>query len=218
LAVQWAILDAVPEPQALELLRSSRRRVFSRGEVVFHRDDPADTLHLVVSGRFGVRVITPLGDVATLSIVGPGGFFGEMALLGPDGRRSATVAALEAGETRAIRRDDFERLRESNPAVSTVLLTALAESVRRLTGRLVEALYLSAETRVLRRTAELVGDDRDGPSAVLALTQEELAGLAGTSRATVNRVLRAAERRGEVRLARGQTLVLDPDALRQRAG
>jgi CRP-like cAMP-binding protein len=49
------------------------------------------------------------------------------------------------------------------------------------------------------------------------LTQEDLAGLAGTSRATVNRVLREEEERGTVKLGRGRTTVLDADALARRA-
>jgi DNA-binding transcriptional regulator LsrR (DeoR family) len=53
---------------------------------------------------------------------------------------------------------------------------------------------------------------------VVPLTQEEIAELAGTSRATVNRVLREAERRGSVELRRGRTAVLDLDELLRRTG
>ncbi len=44
-----------------------------------------------------------------------------------------------------------------------------------------------------------------------------LAGLAGTSRATVNRVLREEEARGTVRLARGRTVVIDREGLARRS-
>ena len=49
------------------------------------------------------------------------------------------------------------------------------------------------------------------------MTQEHLAEMAGTSRATVNRVLREEERRGTVALTRGCTTVLDLDALSHAA-
>ena len=49
------------------------------------------------------------------------------------------------------------------------------------------------------------------------LIQEELAALAGTSRATVNRVLREAEGRGVVEVGRGRTVLLDPDGLERLA-
>ena len=45
------------------------------------------------------------------------------------------------------------------------------------------------------------------------MRQEDLAALAGTSRATVNRVLREEEKLAAVALARGRTTVLDHEAL-----
>jgi CRP/FNR family transcriptional regulator, cyclic AMP receptor protein len=212
--MKWALLEGVPEDSVRALLSIARRRKFGRGEVVFHQEDPADTLHLVDRGRFAVRVQTRLGDTAILAVLGPGDMFGELALLGEDeDRRSATVAALEAGETRSVHRMDFERLRREHPETSVVLIAILSGQVRRLSRHLLEALYVSADKRVLRRLVEVAQLYEDG---VVPLTQEDLAGLAGTSRATVNRVLRDEESRGTVKLGRGRTSVLDPDELARR--
>ena len=57
--VQWRLVEGVPEDEVRRLLSVARRRRFSRGEVVFHRDDPADSLHLVQKGRFAIKVMTP---------------------------------------------------------------------------------------------------------------------------------------------------------------
>jgi len=211
--MDWPLLADLPADDVRRLLAIARRRAFGKGEVVFHRDDPADSLHLVVRGRFGARVLTPLGDSVLVDVLGPGQSFGELALLGPDGRRSATVEALEAGETRSIFRDDFAALQREHPAVKDVLLRLLAEQLRRSTDRVVEAHYVDAETRVRRRLAELASTYEEG---VVPLTQEDIAAMAGTSRATVNRVLREEARLGAVALARGRTTVLDPDALERR--
>jgi CRP/FNR family transcriptional regulator, cyclic AMP receptor protein len=208
--MQWPILAGIPEDDARRVLQIARRRVFGRREVVFHRGDPADTLHLVHSGRYAVRINTPLGDTVMLSLIGPGETFGEIALLDDTAPRSATVVAVEKGETRSIHKLDFDALRERHPAVADILATALALRVRRLSELLVEAHYESADTRVRRRVAELA-DDGD----VVPLTQEELSNLAGTSRATVNRVLREAQARGEVALRRGRIEVLDTARLRK---
>jgi CRP-like cAMP-binding protein len=103
LAVEWRLLEGVPADQVRELLQIARRRTFARNEVVFHRDDPGDSLHLIRKGRFAVRGMTPLGDVATIAIRAPGESFGEMALIADEARRSATVAALEdAGRSPSI--------------------------------------------------------------------------------------------------------------------
>jgi CRP/FNR family cyclic AMP-dependent transcriptional regulator len=214
--MEWPLLADVPADDLRQVLSIARRRTFARHEVVFHRGDPADTLHLVVAGRFGVSIATPLGDTALLAVHGRGGTFGELALTSPGGIRSATVAALEAGETRSVLRDDFARLQERYPRVNAVLVAILAEQVRHANERILEAHYVDADTRVRRRVCELA-EIYGGGAATIPLTQEDLAGMAGTSRATVNRVLRDDARRGLVELQRGRTVVLQPDELRRRA-
>jgi CRP-like cAMP-binding protein len=207
------MLEGVPDEEIRRLLSVARRRSFSRNEVVFHQGDPAESMHLIWSGRFAVRIRTPVGDATTLAILGPGESFGELALLGEDPERSATVVALERGETRSIARADLARLRRDHPEVNELLLRLLAARIRRTNDLLTEALYVPADKRVLRRLrelAELYGGD-DGH--VIPLTQEEIAELAGTSRATVNRVLRAEERNGSLELRRGRTTVLDPERI-----
>lgn len=211
--MRWALLEDVPEEDVRRLLSVARHRRFDRGEIVFHEQDPADTLHLIIKGRFVVRSQTPLGDRAILAVLGPGEMFGELALLSEDARRSATVVAAEAGETHCVHRLDFDGLRRSHPETAQVLISILAGQVRRLSRHLLEALYVPADKRVLRRLVEVAALYPDG---VVPLTQEDLASLAGTSRATVNRVLREAEERGSLELGRGRTTVLDAEELERR--
>ena len=216
--MDWPLLADLPGEDVRQLLSIARRRTFDKGEVVFHRDDPADSLHLVVRGRFGVRVTTQLGDSVLLDVLGPGASFGEVALLLSDSRRSATVSALERGETRSVYRDDFGRLQRDHPGVKDVLLRLLADQLRRASDRIVEAHYVDAETRVRRRLVELAGiyGAEAGDSAAIPLTQEDLAAMAGTSRATVNRVLGDEVKRGAVSLARGRVMLLDTEDLGRR--
>jgi CRP/FNR family cyclic AMP-dependent transcriptional regulator len=213
--MRWELLEDVPDDEIRRVLSIARRRTFARGEVVFHEHDPADSLHLVAKGRFAVRITTPFGESALLALRGPGEAFGELALVsGPEAVRSATVEALEAAETHAVYRREFDALRREHPRVGDVLVALLAQSVRRTNELLLDAYYAPAETRVLRRLRDLAAVFPDGE---VRLTQEDLASLAGTSRATVNRVLRDAERRGAVELRRGRTVVRNPEALARRA-
>jgi len=211
--VEWPLLSDLAPEDVRRLLSIARRRSFERGEVVFHRDDPADSLHLIARGRFAARVSTPQGDSVLLEVLGPGQAFGELALLLPGAQRTATVSALEDGETHSVFRDDFAVLQRSHPGVKDVLLRLLAEQLRRVSDRIVEAHYVDADTRVRRRLCSLAETYGD---SVVPLTQEDLAAMAGTSRATVNRVLRDEERRGTVALQRGRVTLLDADELGRR--
>jgi CRP-like cAMP-binding protein len=211
--VEWTLLEGLPPEDVRRLLAIARRRTFRKGEVVFHRDDLAESLHLIVKGRFAVRITTQLGETALLDVIGPGEAFGELALLSPGSRRSATVESLDDGETLSVYRDDFALLQSEHPGVKDVLLRLLAEQLARASDRIVEAHYTDAGTRVRRRLRDLAV--RQGQPAV-SMTQEHLAEMAGTSRATVNRVLREEERRGTVALSRGCTTVIDLEELSRR--
>ncbi len=103
---RWALLEGVPQTEVERLLSIARGRRFARGEVVFHDDDPADTLHLIVKGRFAVRTQTRFGDAAILAVLGPGECFGEIALL-HDVRRTATVRAATPLTVLVLGRDEF---------------------------------------------------------------------------------------------------------------
>ncbi|MGH9138541.1 MAG: Crp/Fnr family transcriptional regulator [Acidimicrobiales bacterium] len=208
------LLDSVPDEVRRRLIAAGHRRRFARREVLFHEGDPGDTLHLIERGRVAVRITTPLGDTATLAVVGAGETVGELALLDERPVRSATVVALETTETWALHRDQFDAMRAEDPAVDRFLLDVLAAHVRRLSTQLVEALYLPADTRVARRLVALTSsyghDD-------ITLTQDELATLAGTTRATVNRVLGELAATGAVAVGRGRIVVLDHGALARAA-
>jgi CRP/FNR family cyclic AMP-dependent transcriptional regulator len=215
--MDWPLLAGIPEEDCQRFLAIARRRRFAKGEVVFHAGDPGDSLYLVARGRFAIRGGTVLGDTVMLRVIGTGSFFGELALVGDD-RRSATVTALEPSETLTIVRHDFEALRARHTSVDRVLVAALAQQVRRMSDLMTELLYLPAERRVLRRlleVAELWGGAR--PGAIVPFTQEDLAGLAGTTRPTANRTLRQAEAAGHLRLSRGRIELLDPSALAAQA-
>jgi CRP-like cAMP-binding protein len=213
--VDWELLEGVPAEEVRLLLSVARRRRFARKEVVFHRDDPADSLHLVSKGRFAIQTMTPLGDTFMFGIRGVGHSFGEMALFG-DHTRSATIVALEPSETFSIYEGDFRRLQAQHEAINRALLNFFVSEVRSLHERLLEALYVPVERRVMRRLSDLVDLYGEGERhVVVPLTQETLAELAGTSRETVNRILREEEKRGTLELQRGKT-VLDRELLAKR--
>lgn len=216
--MEWRLLAGVPAEDVRRVLGIARRRTFKRGEVVVHEGDPADSLHLVVSGRFAVQRTTRLGEDALIAVHGPGDAFGELALV-EAGSRSATVAALESAETLAVHRIEFDQLRSSHPSVDRMLVSLLAHQVRRMNGLLTEAYYEDAGKRLLRRLLDLaVVYDTGGDDVVIPLTQEQLASLAGASRATVSAVLSAERKRGTIALRRGATVLRDRDGLARRVG
>lgn len=212
------LLDALDAEQRRRLLAAARVRRFRRQEVLFHEDDPADSLHVLTSGRVAVQATSDLGVAVTVDVIGAGDILGELALLTPNARRSATALALEPTETMVVTAAQFATLRAEHIGVEALLVAILAERTRRQSARLVEALTVSAPRRVLRRLVELCAIYApDCDEAVIPLTQDHIAGLAGTTRETVNRTLRLEVERGAVELGRGRITVRDPAAVAGRA-
>ena len=212
-------LDGIPDDDAREVMARCRRRRFAAREVIFHEGDRADGMHLIASGRVSVRVTTTTGSTATLDILGPGDPLGELALLTPGATRSASATALAATETFALAGSVFADLWSRFPAVANMLVALLVERNRALTARLTEALYVPADARVARRLLDMATrfatPGTGGP--VVALSQDDLAGLAGTTRETVNRTLSQLADQGAVAVRRGEVVLLDQGALRLRA-
>jgi CRP-like cAMP-binding protein len=190
---------------------------YARGEVVFHEGDPAGALHLIDRGRVAIRLTTPSGDVATVDVLGSGDTFGEQALVDGIGERTATVTAIEPTETLMLRRDTLTRLRAESPAVDRFFVMVLSARLQSTSHRLLDALYLSAEVRVLRCVAHMHDTFASDHHGTVPLTQEELASMAGVTRSTANRVLSRAQAEGMIRVARSAVDVLDIDLLRRQA-
>ena len=111
-----------------------------------------------------------------------------------------------------MHRDDLDELRVGSAGriIDQFLLAVLVERNRALTAQLVELLFTPSTKRVQRqllRLSELgIVDDGDG---WIRISQDELAMMTATTRATVNRVVRDLEKRGITELARGRTRIID---------
>jgi CRP/FNR family cyclic AMP-dependent transcriptional regulator len=203
-------------------LACMRLRTFRREETIFHQGDPGDALYIIATGR--VKIVLPpadAGEPAILATLGPGQFFGELAVL--DGRpHSASVVAVEPTRALMLGHADFERLFESEPAIRHSLVLALASEIRRLTDH-VEALHFLDLPR--RLAQQLVDMARAAPGAHAddearvewPFTQAELAGMVGGSRESVNRLLADFAGRGLIRFDRDTLVVPDPERLLQEA-
>ena len=128
-------LRAIPifsslEEADLEALRSAVQVVaMDAGEVVVREGDSADRLYCLVEGE--VQVVKNYLEVGaqTVDILSPGDYFGEMALVGDDIKRSATVVTSEVSKFLALDKDAF---RAALMGSAKIAYTMLIEAFRRL--------------------------------------------------------------------------------------
>lgn len=191
------------------VMEKSVRRRYSRRQVLFREHDAPDGMYLIESGRLLIETTTVEGAAVGLDVVNPGGVLGEQALIHETVARNATATALRDLEVLLVRPRAFAELRASHPTIDRFLLMILDARLREMSERLAEAVHSSAEERVKKRLLNLA-QAYDGS---VQMSQQTLAGLAGTTRPTVNRVLRELEDNGIVNLGRSRTEVIDLRAL-----
>ena len=203
------LLDNLDETDRREFVKRARRRSFKAGDKVFWQGDPGDSVHLVVKGSFAASVSTPMSQTVIVNVLRRDDVFGELAVIGVEPNRTATVVALERSETLSVTTAQFEEWRTHCPRIDRLLVQALAVRLREMTEQMLESLYVPVETRVMRRALMLHEALPESSDGWVRIRQEELAAYCGITRPTVNRVLRQLVGQGLIELGRGKFRVCD---------
>jgi CRP-like cAMP-binding protein len=145
-----------------------------------------------------------------------GEFCGEVALF-DGGTRSASVCANEATELLVIERAHLLSLMRSQPGFAMPLLAALSARLRALTQEFEDATFLALPQRLAKKLLSLAtvhGEPTpEGRRIGLALSQEQLGAMVGTSRESINKQLRAWKEAGVARHEAGFVTVLSVERL-----
>src|SRR5687768_380643 len=192
-----------------------RQKQFKRGDTIFRKDDPGTHLYVVLEGAVKIALPGEFGQEALVAIARQGEYFGELALF-DQSPRSATVVALEDTKAALLAAEDFIVFLESHPVAMHAVLEALARTIRRLSDRVEDLIFLDVPSRVAKYLLDLAQSDGTATGTAkleLTLTQDELAAFIGASRVSVNRVLGDLERREIIGIRRRHIVIVDPDRL-----
>jgi CRP/FNR family cyclic AMP-dependent transcriptional regulator len=103
---------------------------YERSSFVFRNRDPGDAMYLIDLGKVRISIADADGHVVTLAELGPGDFFGEMAMLDGHGR-SADATVIEDARLAKLTREDFLSFVDSDPRIVLEMLTAVTRRLRR---------------------------------------------------------------------------------------
>lgn len=183
------LFDGLSDEQAEVLKGRSRIRSFAPNTIVVNEGDDGSSLFVVQSGSLKVFLTDNVGREVTLSLLDPGDYFGELALL-DDAPRSASVIALTRSEVLQIPRVAFLALIEAHPACMQIVVRNLVGRIRTLTES-VRSLALVDVFGRISRIFDSLAVEEDGVGIIdRRLTQQDLANMVGASREMVNRILR----------------------------
>jgi CRP/FNR family transcriptional regulator, cyclic AMP receptor protein len=183
----------------------------SKGATILQQEEMADALFVIVSGKAKIVHFSEDGREITMDVLGPGDFFGELALL-DHGPLSAGVVALEPSELLVIKQPVFLDQVQREPGIAVKMLIELSRRLKRADEKIRDLALLGVYERVaqtLLRLGRQHGKPKeDGFIISRRPTHQELANMVGASRETVSRVLADLSRRGVVR-NNGRTLIIE---------
>ena len=209
------LLRSVPAADLEAVVAGSRVRTFRRGQVLFTAGDPGGTVIIVISGRAKVVVRSADGGELTLTVIGPGGMFGELSAA-DGGPRSADAETLEECRLLFVPQEIIQDICRREPAAEHALLRSIAANLRRLTEAASDLVFLDLPQRVAK---VLLSQPRAEDGLIWPpVSQEELAHQVGGSRPSVNATLRGFERRGWIQMRGRAVTVTQAAALSRFAG
>jgi CRP-like cAMP-binding protein len=195
-----------------------REQSVPEGVALLRRGEPPHHWYGVVSGLLKWSTTTAGGRSITFGGMSPGSWFGE-GTLWRGLPRPADVIALQPSVVAVMPRHTFEWLCESEITFTHFLIQQITERMYWFMDSWAADRTLDAEGQVKRALAGLFHPwlYPHGPRHV-AVSQEEVANLAGVSRPRCNRALKQLEELGMLKLEYGGLTVLDLDGLRRSAG
>jgi CRP-like cAMP-binding protein len=204
------IFSHLDETNLVQLYQRMSVRHWHGGAIIMGQNEPGDALYILVHGTAKAVLFGENGREMTLSMLGPGDFFGEMALL--DGKpRSANVIAEKDSVMLVLDRITFMNHLRDHPETALRLLEEMAARVRRA-NEIINNLALHDVSSRLIRTLMALGEEmgrlQDGGILITKRpTQQDLANMVGTCRETVSRALSSMARKGLI-VSRGRSLFL----------
>ncbi len=215
LLAQSALFAGLSSVALDDLTRRIQIRTRTAGSLIVAQDEPGDAMFMLAAGRVKVALFGENGRELTLSILQPGDFFGEMALIDSQ-PRSANVVALDDATLLALTREAFSAHLKAHPQTALNIIAELTARLRRADETIANLALHDVESRLTRTLERLARQEGETTEAGLLLrrrpTQQDLANMVGSCRETISRTFTSMIRRGLL-VPRGRALVLTQELL-----
>ena len=158
---------------------------YARNQKIFSQGDAADAVFFIQKGKVKITVLSEQGKEAVVGIFAAGQFFGEASLDGAE-RRTSTSQALEDCLITSITRTEMLEGLSREPNLSAFFVRHLLSRNQRMEDDLIDQLFNSSEKRLARLLVLLANFGEGAHPVPIALSQETLAEMIGTTRSRVS--------------------------------
>lgn len=162
-----------------------------KGEVLFHRGDPAEHFFFLDAGLIELSLISPAGEKKILEVLGPGRTFAEAVAFMRETRYPVTAEALEKSHLCQVPNAAYERILRSD---SDACLRLLSDISRHLHARVREIERLTVQNSRSRLASYLldhvIETNDDEATVRLELPRHVIAARLSIQPETLSRLLR----------------------------
>jgi uncharacterized membrane protein len=155
------LLARLDEQELARLAALLKDRSFAANQPIFWIGDKGDELFIIRSGRAQVSYPDAAGNEVVLAELGPGAFFGDVALL-DGGARTASVRTIEAAEMLSLSRADFLGFLRQNPEAAIDVLTTVGmrqrETLEKLRGVTNANVVIEQKATTWQKIADFIAE------------------------------------------------------------
>lgn len=182
-------------------------RRYPKNSILINKGDESLGLYIVIEGRVKVFVGDEFGGEIILRYQGVGQFFGELAML-DDSPRSASVATSEDTRVSYVSQSQFEKFLDENSGSARKLISHLIHRVRTLTDDLADCALKNVYQRVKGKLESFITEVNGEMMIDQPLTHAEIAGLVGSGREMVSRVMKKLQKGGYIEVRNKRITIL----------
>ena len=161
------------------LIGTVETRHYASDATIFRADDPGDGLYLIAEGTVQVAVAVTAEEMKVLTRLGPGDFFGEMAVLDNE-PRSATVRAETEVTAFFVPRTALWQMMERSPRLATSMVHEFSLRMRDFNRQYLQEVLQAERLSVVGRFARSIVHDFKNPLAIIGFASEMAAAKATT--------------------------------------
>ena len=208
----------LPDEVQRALLAVAQRKTLARGDSLFLRGSMPDALFGIIHGSLRAGLVGANGREAVITMLEPGHWFGEVSLLLGDERVYDTYA-VEPTEIAVVAAHDFHHLVTTRSDIHMAFTRLICQRLRHALAWIDDAILKPLPARLAHRLLMLNAQAGAAgeSSAVLAVSQEDLAFMLGVSRQSVNQQLKLWEEQGTLRVSYRRIELLDIEQLQGHA-
>jgi CRP-like cAMP-binding protein len=212
-----ALFGKLPPADLDALLLHARVERYPAGRVIFAKGSPGRSMMAILQGSVRISAPSPAGPDIVLTILHAGEVFGEIALLDADDRTADATAVTDC-DLLVLDHRDFVPFLERRADLCILLLKLLCQRLRQTDRQVEEVMFGRLDGRIAKALVRLANGTPAGRDGItLRITQQELAGMVGATRESVNKQLHLWQSAGVLRLGKRLIVIPDIDAIQSLA-